>query len=82
MIQNLLDKMYNKNVFRNSNLDWKTIYVLPRIARKDSRVGLFQYKLLNNVLYLNKTPFSFGKIDRLLCSFCKMTDEIPLSPLL
>ena len=82
MIQNLLDKMYNKNVFRNSNLDWKTIYVLPRIARKDSRVGLFQYKLLNNVLYLNKTPFSFGKIDRLLCSFCKMIDEIPLSSLL
>ena len=82
MIQNLLNKMYNKNVFRNSNLDWKAIYVLPRIATKDSRVGLFQYKLLKNVLYLNKTPFRFGKIDRLLCSFCKMIDETPLSPLL
>ena len=43
-----------KNVFQNSNLDWKTIYVLPRIVTKDSRLPIFQYKLLNNVLFLNK----------------------------
>ena len=56
-------QLYYKNVFRNSNLDWKTIYVLPRIATKDSRLGVFQYKLLNNFLYLNKTLFRFGKTD-------------------
>ena len=71
-------QLYYKNVFRNSNLDWKTIYMLPRIVTKDSRLQVFQYKLLNNVLYLNKMLFRFGKIDSPLCSFCKMIDETPL----
>ena len=30
--------MYYKNIFQNSNLDWKTIYMLPRIVTKDSRL--------------------------------------------
>ena len=71
-------QMYYKNIFQNSNLDWKTIYMLPRIVTKDSRLQVFQYKLLNNVLYLNKMLFRFGKIDSPLCSFCKMIDETPL----
>ena len=70
--------MYYKNIFQNSNLDWKTIYMLPRIVTKDSRLQVFQYKLLNNVLYLNKMLFRFGKIDSPLCFFCKMIEETPL----
>ena len=69
---------YYKNVFQNSNLDCKTIYMPPRIVTKDSRLWVFQHKLLNNVLYLNKMFFRFGKIDSSLCSFCKMIDETPL----
>ena len=71
-------QLYYKNVFQSSNLDWKTIYMLPRIVTEDSILGLFEYKLLNNVLYLNKMLFRFGKIDSPLCSFCKMIDETPL----
>ena len=52
--------------------------MLPRIVTKDSRLQVFQYKLLNNVLYLNKMLFRFGKIDSPLCSFCKMIEETPL----
>ena len=66
-------QLYYKNVFQNSNLDWKTIYMLPRIVTKDSRLQVFQYKLLNNVLYLNKMLFRFGKI----CFFCEMTEQTP-----
>ena len=66
-------QLYYKNVFENSNLDWKTIYMLPRTVTKDSRLQVFQYKLLNNVLYLNKMLFRFGKI----CFFCKMTEQTP-----
>ena len=36
---------YYNFFFQNSNLDWKTIYVLPRIVTKDSRLRVFQYKL-------------------------------------
>ena len=71
-------QLYYKNVFQNSDLDWKTIYMLPCIVTKDSRLRVFQYKLLNNVLYLNKMLFRFGKIDSPVCSFCKMIDETPL----
>ena len=70
--------MYNKTISQNLNLDWKTIYMLPRIVTKYSSLLVFQYKLLNNVLYLNKMLFRFGKIDSPLCSFCKMIEETPL----
>ena len=68
-------QLYYKNVFQNSNLDWKAIYMLPRIVTKDSRLRVFQYKLLNNVLYLPKMLFKFGKNDSPLCSTCKIIDS-------
>ena len=71
-------QIYYKNIFQNSNLDWKTIYTLPRIVTKDSRLRVFQYKLLNNVLYLNEMLFRFRKTYSSLCSFCKMVEETPL----
>ena len=52
--------------------------MLPRIVTKGSRRQVFQYKLLNNVLYLNKMFFKFGKIDSPLCSFYKIIEETPL----
>ena len=52
--------------------------MLPRIVTKDSRLRVFQYKLLSNVLYLKKMLFRFGKIDWPLCSFCKAIVETPL----
>ena len=51
---------------------------LYAIVTKDSRLRVFQYKILNSVLYLNKMLFMFGKSDSSLCSFCKMIDETPL----
>ena len=71
-------QLYYKNIFQNSNLDWKTIFMLSRIVTKDSRLRVFQCKLLNNFLFLNTMLFRFGKINSPLCSFCKMTDETPI----
>ena len=45
---------YFEKIFKNSNLDWKAIYLLPRIATVDTTIRVFQYKLLNNILFLNK----------------------------
>ena len=53
-------QLYYKIFIQNLNLDWKTIYVLPCIVTKESRLQIFQYKLLNNVLYLNQMFFRFG----------------------
>ena len=61
----------------DDNLDWKNIYFLLRIVTKDSKLRAFQSELLNNVFYLNKMLFKFGKIGSSLCCLCNLKDEIP-----
>ena len=56
-------------------MDWKKIYLLPHKTTADTRLRVFQYKILNNILYLNKALFKFGKVHSPLCSFCKTEDE-------
>lgn len=58
--------------------DWKKIYLLPRKVTLDTNLRIFQYKILHNVLYLNKMLYKFKKIDSPLCSFCNADDETPL----
>ena len=69
---------YYQEIFQTANLDWKIIYTLPRIVTLDTKFRIFQYKLLNNVLYLNKMLFKFGKSNSPHCSFCKKEEETPL----
>ena len=59
-------------------MDWKQIYLLPRLVTLDSYSHSFQYKILNNVLYLNKKLFTFRKSTSPLCPFCKLSDETVL----
>ena len=52
-----------ENLFSNFKLDWKSIYLLPRHVTLNTNLRMFQYKLLNNVLYLNNMLFRFKKVD-------------------
>ena len=36
---------------------------------------MFQYKILNSILYLNKQLYIFNKKDTELCSYCRLQDE-------
>ena len=67
-------RLYYQNKFNDNNFDWKNIYLLVDNVPKDSKLRAFQFKLLNNVLYLNKMVFKFGKIRSPLCSFCNFKD--------
>ena len=58
-----------------SNIEWNRAYVLPRLCTIDSYLRVFQYKILNNILFLNNRLFKMGKIDSSLCSFYKVTSE-------
>ena len=58
-------QVYFENLFRKQELNWKEIYTLPWKVSID----------LNNVLYLNKKLFIFGKSPSSLYSFCKQADE-------
>ena len=56
-------------------LDWKYIYVLSRIVTSDPYTRYLQYKVLNNVLYLNEKLFFFGISETSQCSFCNQNNE-------
>ena len=64
-----------ENLFSNFKPDWKSIYLLPRHVTLDTNLRMFQYKLLNNVLYLNNMLFRFKKVDSPLCSYCNEEEE-------
>ena len=65
---------YHEKNFDDYDFNWKLIYRIPRITL-ETKFRIFQYKLLNNVLYLNKKLFQFGIISQPKCSFCELYDE-------
>ena len=67
---------YSNELLKTDSFDWRQIYLLPRLVTLDSYSRSFQYKILNNVLYLNKKLFTFRKSTSPLCPFCKLSDEI------
>ena len=60
---------YFNNLFPNIELPWKEIYLTARKAIANCLLHCFHYKIINNVLYLNKKLFQFGKTQPPLCSF-------------
>ena len=68
-------KCYFENSFPNYTFDSKQIYLLPRIVTTNSYQSNVQYKILHNILYLNRKLSIFGKIDSPLCSICHSNDE-------
>ena len=76
---NLPHTLILKIFFPNLKRDWKSIYILSRHVTLDTNLRMFQYKLLNNVLYLNNILFRFKKVDFPLCSYCNEEEEIPQS---
>ena len=64
-------------MFENTTLDWNNIYLSPRLATIDPTLRSVQYKILNNVLFLNKKLHIFGITNTALCSFCNTLEETP-----
>ena len=68
-----------KTIARKLNVEisnWKEIYTLPRKMIHDSYSRIFQYKILSNILYLNKHLHQFKVVSRPLCSLCSSVNEI------
>ena len=59
-------------------IDWRKVFLIPRISTIESYTRSFQYKILNNALFLNKRLFKFGVIESPACSFCGQVDESPI----
>ena len=67
--------VYFEKIFPNMKLDWRKIYILPHITTVNTYLHSFQYRILNNILFLNKKLFVFRKKNTSLCSFCNKEEE-------
>ena len=70
--------IYFEKLFGNTILDWDKIYLRPRLGTINTTLRSFQYKILNNVLFLNKKLYTFGITNTALCSFCNTLEEAPI----
>ena len=50
-------QVYREKKFDEYDFNWKLIYRIPHVATFETKIRIFQYKLFNNVLYLNKNYF-------------------------
>ena len=67
-----------RTIARKLNVEisnWKEICTLPRKITHDSYSRIFQYKILNNILYLNKHLHQFKIVSTPLCSLCSSVNE-------
>ena len=69
--------IYFENLYNDYNIDWTAISNLLRLITNNTYMRSFQYKILNNVLFLNKKLYTFGIKPSPLCSFCNLYDETP-----
>ena len=56
-------------------VEWEKVYMLPMIVTIESSLRSFQYKILNDILYLNERLFKFNIVDSPLCSLCGAYNE-------
>ena len=57
------------------DVDWSRIYLLPQATTIESSLRSFQYKILNNTLYLNERLFKLNAVESPQCSLCKQFPE-------
>ena len=69
--------IYFENLFNHDDIDWTANYVLQRLVTHNTYMRPFQYKILNNILCLNKKLHTFGIKSSPLWSFCNLHDETP-----
>ena len=50
---------------------WSSVYLLPASVTLDTKIRVFQYKILNNILYLNQRLCHINLVESPLCSLCK-----------
>ena len=57
-------------LLQERNIEWSLVYTLPRKVTIDTSTCIFQYKILNNILYLNNKLYKMTIAESPSCSFC------------
>lgn len=61
--------------FEISDKQWKTIYYLPCLVSKDSKLQWCQYRINHHILTTNSLMYKVGITDTNKCTFCKEEEE-------
>ena len=69
--QSKFNSLYNIS----GTTDWKNIYQLPGQVTVDTRTRVFQYKIINRILYTNKTLYKMNLVPSPMCTFCGDHEE-------
>ena len=64
--------------FNANSLVWTRIFILPRPTTYNTYLRYFRYKILHNILFLNKKLYLSGITKSPLCSYCNTNDETPI----
>ena len=54
---------------------WKKNYLLPGLVTSDTKTRIFQYKILNNILYLTDRLYKMQKVDLPLYNLCHIGER-------
>ena len=57
-------------LLQEPNIEWSLVYTLPRKVTIDTSTRIFQYKILNNILYQNNRLYKMTIAESPLCSLC------------
>ena len=68
-------KLKYNSIYNDQDFNWKQIYLIPHKVTLDIRTRIFQYKLLNRIVYTNKLLYKIGLSDTSLCTFCGEYEE-------
>ena len=79
LLKPILKKPASQNTILNmlnlSEIDWEKVYLIPLKVTIETSLRVFQYKILNNILYLNNRLYKSGFADNPLCSLCTKEPE-------
>ena len=70
LVQKPTSQKTTEKLLANDDINWQEVYMIPRKVSISSSIRIFQYKILNNILYLNRKISKFDLGVSHLCSLC------------
>ena len=68
-------QQYFTSKFGRNDIQWSQIYLILRSTSTDMKTRIFQFKILNNILYLNARLYKMGIVSSSKCSPCSERKE-------
>ena len=75
MIENPTSIKNPEKYLSDEEIDWEKVFLLPWKVTIESDLRLFQYKILNNILFLNDKLHKTNIFNNPRCTFCDTENE-------